>query len=79
MTHPMSKTELSLMAAPVGRQHREDLFVRFVIDAVVLGAGIGIAIATLILLTDTFGLSRGECVASPMHLPPHSRSSWVAP
>ena len=57
MTRPMTTAQLSLMAAPIGRQHREDSFVRFLIDAVVLGAGIGIGIATLILLTDTFGLS----------------------
>jgi hypothetical protein len=56
MTRPMTKAQLSLMA-PIGRQCRKDPFVRFLIDAVVFGAGIGIGIATLILLTDTFGLS----------------------
>jgi hypothetical protein len=55
MTRPMRKNQLSLMAVPIGRQRREDS--RFLIDAVVFGAGIGIFIATLILLTDTFGLS----------------------
>ena len=57
MTRPMTKAQLSLMAAPIGRQPRKDSFVRFLIDVVVFGAGIGIGIATLILLTDTFGLS----------------------
>ena len=52
---PMTKAQLSPMAAPIGRQPRKDSFVRFLIDA--FGAGIGIGIATLILLTDTFGLS----------------------
>jgi hypothetical protein len=57
MTRPMTKAQLSLMAVPVDRQHRKDSFVRFLIDTVVFGAAIGIGIATLILLTDTFGLS----------------------
>jgi hypothetical protein len=46
----------SLLVAPIGRQRQQDAFVQFLIDNVVLGAGIGIGIATFILLTDTFGL-----------------------
>jgi hypothetical protein len=57
MTHPMSKAQLSLMAAPIGWECHEDSFVRFLIKTVVFGIGIGIGVATLILLTDTFGLS----------------------
>jgi hypothetical protein len=57
MTRPMTTAQLSLMAAPIGRQHREDSFVRFLIETVVVGIGIGIGVATLILLTDMFGLS----------------------
>jgi hypothetical protein len=45
------------MAAPIDRQRRRDSFVRYLIDAVVFGAGMGIGIGTLILLTDSFGLS----------------------
>ena len=56
MTRPMTKAQLSLMAAPIGRQRQQDSFLRFLIENVVLGAGIGIGIATIILLTDTFGL-----------------------
>jgi hypothetical protein len=52
----MTKAQLSLMAVPIGRQRQQDPFIRFLIDNVVLGAGIGVGIATLILLTDTFGL-----------------------
>jgi hypothetical protein len=57
MTRPMTKAQLSLMAVPIGRQHRQDSFVQFIFSVVALGAGIGIGIASLILLTDTFGLS----------------------
>ncbi len=56
MTHPMTKTQLSLMAAQIGRQPPQDSFIQFLLHNVVLGAGIGIGIASLILLTDTFGL-----------------------
>jgi hypothetical protein len=53
----MTKAQLALMAAPIDRQSRHDSFVRFLLNALALGAGIGTGIATLILLTDTFGLS----------------------
>ena len=56
MTRPMTKAQLSLMATPIGRQRQQDPLIRFLIDNMALGAGIGIGIATLILLTDTFGL-----------------------
>jgi hypothetical protein len=56
MTRPMTKAQLSLMAAPIGRQPPQDSFIQFLLYNVVLGAGIGIGIASLILLTDTFGL-----------------------
>jgi hypothetical protein len=56
MTRPITKAQLSLMAASIGRQRQQVSFVQFLIDNVVLGAGIGIGIATFILPTDTFGL-----------------------
>ena len=56
MTRPLTKAQLSLMAAPVDWRRQQDSFVQFLIRNVVLGAGIGIGIPTLILLTDTFGL-----------------------
>lgn len=57
MTRPMTKAQLSLMAVPIGRQRRQGSFVLFLLNVVALGAGAGTGIATLILLTDTFGLS----------------------
>lgn len=57
MTRPMTKAQLSTMAVPIGRQRRQDSFVPFLLNVVALGAGVGIGIATLILLTDTFELS----------------------
>ena len=57
MTRQMTKAQLSLMAVPIDRQPPQDSFVQFLLKVVTLGAGVGIGIATLILLTDTFGLS----------------------
>ena len=56
MTRPLTKTQLFLMAAPIGWQRQQDSFIQFLIRNGVLGAGIGIGIATLMLGTDTFGL-----------------------
>jgi hypothetical protein len=53
----MTKAQLSLLAVPIGRQPRQDSFIPFLLKVVALGGGAGIGIATLILLTDTFGLS----------------------
>ena len=50
MTRPMTKAQLPLMAVPIGRQRRQDSFVPFLLNVVALGAGVGIGIATLILL-----------------------------
>jgi hypothetical protein len=55
MTRPMTKAQLSLMAAG-WQNHHDDSFVRSLINTVVLGTGIGTFIATLILISDTFGL-----------------------
>jgi hypothetical protein len=56
MTRPMTKAQLLLMASPIRRQCQQRSLIQFLFDNVVLGAGIGIGIATLILLTDTFRL-----------------------
>ena len=56
MTRPLTKAQFSLMAAPVDWQRQQDAFIQFLIRSMALGAGIGISIATLILLTDAFGL-----------------------
>ena len=56
MTRPMTKAQLSLMATPIGRHPPQDSFIQFLLYNVVFGTGIGIGIATLILLTDTFGI-----------------------
>jgi hypothetical protein len=53
----MTKAQLSTMAVPIGRQRCQDSFVPFLLNVMALGAGAGIGIATVILLTDTFGLS----------------------
>ena len=74
MTRPMTKAELSLMALP---QSQGDLLVRFLINNMVLGAGIGIGVATFILLTDTSDFSRSSR-ASPIRSPQRSHSLSVA-
>jgi hypothetical protein len=56
MTRPMTNAQLSLMAVPIDRRLRNDSLVWFLTDSAVFGAGIGIVIATIILLSDTFGL-----------------------
>jgi hypothetical protein len=56
MTRPMTNAQLSLMAVPLVRRLRHDSFARVLTDSVVFGAGIGIVIATVMLLSDTFGL-----------------------
>jgi hypothetical protein len=44
------------MAVPIGRWLPKDPFVWFLTDAVVFGGGIGIIIATVMLVSDMFGL-----------------------
>jgi hypothetical protein len=56
MTRPLTKAQLSRLASPIGRQRRHDPLVRFLLRSMVLGAGIGIGVATLILATNMFGL-----------------------
>jgi hypothetical protein len=56
MTRPLTKAQLSRLASPIGRQRRQDPLVRFLLRSMVLGAGIGIGVATLILATNLFGL-----------------------
>jgi hypothetical protein len=56
MTRPLTKAQLSLMAAQIDGQRQQDAFIQFLMRNMALGAGVGIGIASLILLTDTFGL-----------------------
>ena len=56
MTRPITKAQLSLMPVPINRRLREDSIIHFMTKVVLLGASIGIGIAALILLSDTFGL-----------------------
>jgi hypothetical protein len=54
MASPM--TFNALKGAPFLRPLRQNAFGRFLIDGIVFGVGLGIAIPTILLVTDTFGL-----------------------
>ena len=73
MTRPLTKAQLSLMAAQIDGQRQQDAFIQFLMRNMALGAGVGIGIASLILLKDTFALA--SSVASPIRSPQHSASS----
>jgi hypothetical protein len=55
MTRPLTNAELSLLA-PVSRQNQQDPFIRFLFRNAALGAAVGIGVAILLLITDSFGL-----------------------
>ena len=54
MTRPITSTPLK--EVPFLRPLRQNGFSRFLIERVVFGASLGIAISTILLATDTFGL-----------------------
>ncbi len=62
MTRPLTKHELSLAATPllatsISQPTRHDVFVpQFLIIAICRGIAFGLAFATFVLLTDTFGI-----------------------
>ena len=55
MTRPLTKTELSVLTSASTRANEAD-FVRFIVDKMLLGAGIGMLVAVMLLLTDAFGM-----------------------
>ena len=57
MTRPLTKTELAALAGAFAQEEKADPFVRFIIDKMVLGAGIGVLVGVIMLLTDAFGMS----------------------
>jgi hypothetical protein len=57
MTRSTTDQTLPFLTAPISRQRRHDLTIpQFLILNVGLGAGIGVLVATVMLLTDTFGI-----------------------
>ena len=56
MTRPLTKAQLSRLASPVSRQCQPDPLVQFILRNMALGAALGIGVATLILITNSFGL-----------------------
>lgn len=57
MTRPLTKAELSALTSKFARNTELDPFIPFIIDNMVLGAGIGVLIGAALLLGDAFGLS----------------------
>jgi hypothetical protein len=57
MTRSTTDQMLPFLTTPIGRQRHHELTIpQFLIVNVGLGAGIGVLVATLLLLTDTFGI-----------------------
>jgi hypothetical protein len=57
MTRPLTKSELAALASVFAEDRKADPFVRFIIDKMVLGAGIGVLVGIFMLLTDAFGMA----------------------
>ncbi len=57
MTRPLTKTELSELRSAFDRKNEADPFISFIIDKMVLGAGIGVLVAVTLLLTNAFGMA----------------------
>jgi hypothetical protein len=59
MTRPMTKTELAVLASSLTKHEEagKDTFIPFIIDKMVLGAGIGVLVGVFMLLSDAFGMS----------------------
>jgi hypothetical protein len=53
----MTKTELAQLSRSFAEHDEVDPFIRFIIDKTVLGAGLGVMFAAVVLLSDAFGTS----------------------
>jgi len=56
MTRPLTKTELFALTSAFARKDEADPFISFIVDKMVLGAGIGVLVAVTLLFTNAFGM-----------------------